>query len=113
MASAAPPVRYPNVYGIDMPVAYEFIADGASEEDIARYIGVDWLIYQDLDDLIECTSGVNDRIDGFDTSIFDGNYVTGGVDKAYLSRVETLRSDKAKERRIETDFDVIELHNQA
>jgi len=113
MASAAPPVRYPNVYGIDMPAAYEFIADGASEAEIARYIGVDWLIYQDLDELIECTSGVNNDIEGFDTSIFDGNYVTGGVDEDYLSRVEMLRNDKAKEKGLETDFEVIELHNQA
>ncbi|MBD3649331.1 MAG: amidophosphoribosyltransferase [Pseudomonadales bacterium] len=113
MASAAPPVRYPNVYGIDMPAAYEFIADGVTEEEIARYIGVDWLVYQDLDDLIECTSNVNHRIEGFDTSIFNGEYITGGVDEAYLRRVESLRNDKAKEARTDSDFEVIELHNQA
>lgn len=113
MASAAPPVRYPNVYGIDMPAASEFIADGATEEEIARYIGVDWLVYQDLEDLVDCTSGVNDAIEGFDTSIFDGNYITGGVDDAYLRRVESLRNDQAKQQRSEKEFEVIQLHNQA
>ncbi|MEX2488231.1 MAG: amidophosphoribosyltransferase [Pseudomonadales bacterium] len=113
MASAAPPVRYPNVYGIDMPAAKEFIADGATEEEIARFIGVDWLVYQDLEGLVECASGVNKEIEGFDTSIFDGNYITGGVDEAYLSRVESLRNDQAKQQRSEKDFEVIQLHNQA
>jgi amidophosphoribosyltransferase len=111
LASAAPPVRYPNVYGIDMPAASEFAADGHDEEAIARYIGVDWLVYQDLKDLVDCAEGINNRITRFDTSIFDGEYVTGGVDDNYLDRLESRRNDKAKRQR-ESDADVIELHNQ-
>jgi amidophosphoribosyltransferase len=111
LASAAPPVRFPNVYGIDMPATHEFVADGYSEQEIAEYIGVDWLVYQDLADLVDCAMGINDKITRFDTSVFDGDYVTGGVDEAYLARVAGLRSDEAKQQR-RGDSEVIELHNQ-
>lgn len=111
LASAAPPVRYPNVYGIDMPAAAEFIAHDKTIDDIAAYIGADWLIYQDLDDLVECASGINPAIERFDTSIFDGNYVTGNVDKNYLTRVEMLRKDGAK-KPTNDGREVIEIHNQ-
>jgi len=114
LASAAPPVRYPNVYGIDMPSAYEFVAHGYSEEEVAEYIGVDWLVYQDLDDLKACAMGINPRVTRFDCSIFDGDYVTGGVDEAYLKRLASLRNDEAKTKRnLVTDMEVLELHNQA
>lgn len=111
LASAAPPVRFPNVYGIDMPAASEFIAHDKTVDEIAAYIGADWLIYQDLDDLIECASGINPDIQRFDTSIFDGDYVTGNVDAKYLSRIEGLRNDVAKDKQ-KTSAEVIELHNQ-
>ena len=110
LASAAPPVRYPNVYGIDMPAASEFIAHGQSEQEIADYMGVDWLVYQDLEDLVSCSMGINDRIKRFDTSVFDGDYVTGGVDDTYLNRIETLRNDSAKKQH-QSDTEVMDLHN--
>ena len=111
LASAAPPVRYPNVYGIDMPAASEFLAHGQSEQEIADYMGVDWLVYQDLEDLVSCSMGINDRIKRFDTSVFDGDYVTGGVDETYLDRIESLRNDSAKLQR-HSDTEVLDLHNQ-
>ena len=111
LASAAPPVRYPNVYGIDMPAACEFVAHESTTEEIAKYVGADWLIYQDLEDLIECTSGINPDIDRFDTSVFNADYVTGNVDDAYLQRIEGLRNDAAKVPD-KGNAGVIELHNQ-
>ena len=111
LASAAPAVRYPNVYGIDMPAASEFVAHGHTEEEIGAYIGADWLVYQKLEDLVDCASGINPDIDRFDTSVFDGNYVTGNVDQNYLTRIESLRNDSAKVQN-SGDAEVIELHNQ-
>ena len=113
LASAAPPVRYQNVYGIDMPDTREFVAHGNTIEEIAEYIGVDWLIYQDLPDLIACASGINKKIDRFDTSIFDADYVTGGIDETYLTRLQSRRNDDAKTMRNTASVEVIELHNQA
>ena len=110
LASAAPPVRFPNVYGIDMPAAAEFIAHNKTIEEIGRYIGADWLIYQNLEDLVECASGINEDITGFDTSVFDGQYVAGVVDDQYLNRIEALRNDSAKVLDM-SNADVIELHN--
>jgi amidophosphoribosyltransferase len=98
-ASAAPPVRYPNVYGIDMPAASELIAHGRTEQEVAELIGADWLIYQDLKDLEEAVSHGKARIDGFDTSCFSGVYVTGDITPEYLARLEVERNDIAKERR--------------
>ena len=110
LASAAPPVRYPNVYGIDMPAPSEFVAHKLSEEEVADYIGVDWLVYQDLEDLKECALGINPEIEMFDCSEFDGQYVTGGVDDAYLERIESVRSDAAKTDR-DASKEIIDLHN--
>jgi amidophosphoribosyltransferase len=98
-ASAAPPVRYPNVYGIDMPAASELIAHGRSDEEVSQLIGADWLVYQDLRDLEEAVSHDKARIDGFDTSCFSGIYVTGDITPAYLARLEVERSDSAKSQR--------------
>lgn len=98
-ASAAPPVRYPNVYGIDMPAASELVASGRTEEEVAQAIGADRLIYQDLQDLIDAAHEGNPRITHFDASCFDGVYVTGDVSEAYLARVERHRNDAAKSRR--------------
>ena len=103
MASAAPPVRYPNVYGIDMPSPKEFIADGRSEDEIANEIGADWLIYQDLDALIEAVQKGNDSIQEFDCSCFNGEYLTGDVNAEYLQHLEQLRSDSSKKKRQHAD----------
>jgi amidophosphoribosyltransferase len=113
LASAAPPVRFPNVYGIDMPAANEFVAHDQTVDEIADYIGVDWLIYQDLEDLQSCAMGINPRIERFDCSVFDGHYVTGGVDDRYLNRIERQRNDSAKEKLEAERRGVIELHNHA
>ena len=103
MASAAPPVRYPNVYGIDMPSPREFIADGRTVDEIATEIGADWLIYQDLEALIHAVKQGNDEIKEFDCSCFDGQYITGDVDDAYFKRLDQMRSDKAKNKREHAD----------
>lgn len=97
LASAAPPVRYPNLYGIDMPAAREFVADGQTTDEIAEYICADWLIYQDLEDLKNCALGINPAVTEFDCSVFDGKYITGQPDPAYLSRVEAFRRDEARQ----------------
>ena len=90
-ASAAPPVRYPNVYGIDMPTTGDLIAHGRSQEDVERLIGADWLVYQDLDDLVSCTAAGNPTIKQFDCSIFDGRYVTGDIDDGFLDNLAATR----------------------
>ena len=112
-ASAAPPGRYPNVYGIDMPTSDELIAHGRSVEEIAAEIGADWLVFQDLEDLIEAVRRGNPDITDFDTSVFTGTYVSGDVTPEYLQRLEDQRSDSAKEQRRLADHEVIELHNSA
>ncbi len=98
-ASAAPPVRYPNVYGIDMPAASELIANGREIEEIQELIGADRLIYQDLHGLIRSVKHDNSAITEFDTSCFSGEYVTGDVTAAYLSELESRRNDAAKQRK--------------
>jgi len=92
-ASAAPPVRYPNVYGIDMPTRGELIATGRSEAEIAQLIGADAVVYQDLDALVDDVRVLNPSIERFDCSCFDGIYVTGDVSEAYLASVEAARAD--------------------
>ncbi|MCM8593761.1 amidophosphoribosyltransferase [Accumulibacter sp.] len=93
-ASASPPVRYPNVYGIDMPTRAELIATGRSAEDIAREIGADALVYQDLDELRASISELRPDLHCFDTSCFDGSYVTGDVDEDYLAALELARDGR-------------------
>ena len=95
-ASAAPPVRYPNVYGIDMPAASELVANGRTEQEVCEIIGADKLIYQDLEDLIESAQKGNPEIEEFDTSCFSSEYVTGDITQEYLSDLEQVRNDKAK-----------------
>jgi amidophosphoribosyltransferase len=94
-ASAAPPVKYPNVYGIDMPASSELIASGKSEEELADFIGADWLIYQTLDDLIEAVKFDETGVQAFDTSCFSGEYVTNDISQKYLKSLESKRSDDA------------------
>jgi amidophosphoribosyltransferase len=98
-ASASPPVRYPNVFGIDMPAAAELVACGRTEEEVADYIGADWLIYQDLPDLIKSVCYDDGQIKEFDTSCFSGEYVTGDITTEYLQQIEIGRSDDAKQAR--------------
>jgi amidophosphoribosyltransferase len=98
-ASAAPPVRFPNVYGIDMPAASELVASARSDEDVRQLIGADWLIYQDLGDLVAACHHDDAKIEEFDTSCFSGEYVTGDVTRDYLEKLESERSDAAKARR--------------
>ena len=98
-ASAAPPVRYPNVYGIDMPAASELVAANRSEQEVEEIIGADWLIYQDLKDLIDSVRHERANVTHFDTSCFSGEYVTGNVTRAYLSELERVRANAIKAQR--------------
>jgi amidophosphoribosyltransferase len=98
-ASAAPPVRYPNVYGVDMPAASELIANGRDVEEIEELIGADRLLYQDLHGLIRSVRHDNSDITEFDTSCFSGEYVAGDVTDEYLDKLEKRRNDAAKRRR--------------
>ena len=109
-ASAAPPVRHPNVYGIDMPAVNEFIADGRTIDEIGQKIGCDKLFYQNLDDLIEATNLGESKLPRFDTSCFDGDYVTGDISDEYLQELHDARNDDAKKEQQEED-DVIDMHN--
>jgi amidophosphoribosyltransferase len=107
-ASAAPAVRFPNVYGIDMPAKEEFIANGRNEDEICKEIGADWLVYQDLSDLIDAVTIGNSHIETWDCSVFDGKYVTGDIDQAYLDRLSARRADGSKKK---TTNSVIDLHD--
>ena len=97
-ASAAPPVRYPNIYGIDMPSAAELVAHGRTEEEIEKVLGADWLVFQDLSDLVASIAEGNEKLKEFDASCFSGEYVTG-VEPTYLDELEFSRSDEAKDKR--------------
>ena len=109
-ASAAPPVRHPNVYGIDMPAVNEFIANGRTIDEINQVIGSDRLFYQTLEDLIDVTRQPTSEVSSFDTSCFNGEYVTGDIDANYLKKLDEQRNDGAKNRSHEEDS-VIDLHN--
>jgi amidophosphoribosyltransferase len=98
-ASAAPPVRFPNVYGIDMPSRDELLATGRTDEEICKEIGADELIYQDLDALVKDIKLSNPKMEIFDCSCFDGKYVTGDIDDAYLARIESARGDMNKKQK--------------
>jgi amidophosphoribosyltransferase len=93
-ASAAPPVRFPNVYGIDMPTRAELIAAHRSEDEVAREIGADALVYQDLDALKEAVRRCNPKLTSFETSCFDGHYITGDITADYLRAIEIHRHAK-------------------
>lgn len=97
-ASAAPQIKYQNLYGIDMPATKELVAANKSHDEIANAIGADWLIYQSLDDLIESVQEGNPDIEEFETSIFTGHYITP-LGETYLSDLETSRQDQAKQGR--------------
>ncbi|MDP5254740.1 MULTISPECIES: amidophosphoribosyltransferase [unclassified Vibrio] len=113
MVSAAPEVRFPNVYGIDMPSASELIAHGRDNDSICRQIGADALIYQTIEDLISAVKVGNPSIEAFDASVFNGEYVTGDIDQAYLDFLEDMRNDDAKvQREIQQDLVNLELYNE-
>ncbi|TXI49502.1 MAG: amidophosphoribosyltransferase [Lysobacter sp.] len=98
LASAAPPVRFPNVYGIDMPSPEELVAHGRTEDEVQTLLGCDWLIYQDLADLESAVAGPKFPGRKFDSSCFNGEYVTG-IEPGYFERIKQLRSDEAKKKR--------------
>ena len=98
-ASAAPPVRFPNVYGIDMPTRGELIATGRSDEEIAAEIGADGLVYQDIDALKTSVRELSDRLSSFDASCFDGCYITGDISPEYLDEIEAARNGAPKKDR--------------
>lgn len=116
MASAAPALRYQNVYGIDMPAREEFVAHGRTDEEVAREIGADWLMYQTIQDLKASTHEGNPHVDDFECSAFDGKYITGDVGEDYLRRISAARNDVTKNQQ-ELDFsshtNVLDLHNHA
>ncbi|MEI6413634.1 MAG: amidophosphoribosyltransferase, partial [Pseudomonadota bacterium] len=99
-ASAAPPVRFPNIYGIDMPAASELVAHGRTEEQVCQLIGADQLIYQDLPALLEAVQKKDkSTVSRFDASVFDGDYVTGDITPDYLGQLERQRNDRSKQER--------------
>ncbi len=110
LASAAPPVRYPNVYGIDMPTSTELIAFNRTVEEVAEIIGVDWLVYQDIEDLLSSARRGNQELTHFDTSCFTGEYVTGDITRDYLARIESMRSDLAKKKN-DADKELTDLNS--
>jgi len=109
-ASAAPAVRYPNVYGIDMPAVEELIAHNRTEEEVGQAIGADKMIYQDLEDLIDAVKKGNSKITHFDTSCFNHEYITGDIDEAYLERINSLRNDDAQTGKNSDNF-IIDIQN--
>ena len=108
-ASAAPPVRYPNVYGIDMPSSEELVAYNRSEPEICELIGADALIYQDLHDLIAAAKEGNPEIEAFDTSVFTGEYITGDVDLELLNNINAERNDVAKSSKARNNSSVVDI----
>ncbi|AXN04976.1 amidophosphoribosyltransferase [Vibrio anguillarum] len=113
MVSAAPEIRFPNVYGIDMPSANELIAHGRDADEIAQRIGADALIFQNLEDLVDAVGMGNRDIAKFEASVFNGEYVTGDIDQQYLDFLESMRSDDAKTvREIQQDLANLEIHNE-
>ncbi|MFB6421893.1 MAG: amidophosphoribosyltransferase [Candidatus Malihini olakiniferum] len=113
LASASPEIRFPNVYGIDMPSANELISHGRKAEEVCQIIGADALIFQDLDDLIAAVREENQNIVQFECSVFNGIYVTKDVDQGYLDYLEILRNDDAKSLLTQNEVEDLELHNES
>lgn len=112
-ASAAPEIRFPNVYGIDMPSANELIAYGREIDQISDLIRADGLIFQDITDLIDAVRELNPEVKRFETSVFDGNYITGDVDNAYLQRIDNMRNEGTKNEGIQAELSNLEMHNMS
>ena len=111
-ASAAPEVRFPNVYGIDMPSAHELISHGRELDDICKLIGADKLIFQTIEDLVAAVGTGNPEIKRFDTSVFDGCYVTNDIDQAYLEKLDAMRNNTTKETTDKDADSIIDIHNE-
>ncbi len=111
-ASAAPEIRFPNVYGIDMPSANELVAHGRDLDDICHLIGADKLIYQTIEDLIAAVGATNSDIKLFDTSVFDGNYITNDIDQAYLEKLDAIRNNTSKENSDKNADSILDMHNE-
>jgi len=111
LASAAPEIRYPNVYGIDMPVASELIAYNRTVDEIAKDIGADKLIFQNLSDLIDSIKILNPSIKHLECSVFNGKYITEGIDDNYLSSLEMNRSDKIR-LTLSKESENLEIYNE-
>jgi len=111
-ASAAPEVRFPNVYGIDMPSANELIAHGRDVDDVCSLIGADKLIFQSIEDLVTAVKVGNPEIKRFDTSVFDGVYVTNDIDSHYLEKLDAQRNNNSKETSDKNADSVIDMHNE-
>ncbi|HOB94010.1 MAG TPA: amidophosphoribosyltransferase [Aquabacterium sp.] len=113
MASAAPPVRYPNVYGIDMPTSEELIAHNRTQEEIRQFIGADALIYQDVDAMKRVVGALNPAIAGFEASCFDGHYITGDVSVADFAAIEAQRTAARKDDEDGADRTRLTLQSRA
>ncbi|GAA5131548.1 amidophosphoribosyltransferase [Thalassotalea piscium] len=111
-ASAAPEIRFPNVYGIDMPSANELIAHGRDVDDICQLIGADKLIFQSIEDLKAAVTLTNPSIKDFETSVFNGQYITKDIDQAYLERLDALRSNETKETSDKNADSIIDMYNE-
>lgn len=111
-ASAAPEVRFPNVYGIDMPSANELIAHGRELDDICDLIGADRLIFQSIDDLVTAVNIANPEIKMFDTSVFNGQYITNDINQAYLDKLDALRNNETKENSDRNAESIIDMYNE-
>ncbi len=111
-ASAAPEIRFPNVYGIDMPSANELIAHGRELDDICDLIGADKLIFQTIDDLISAVAKGNPDIKQFETSVFNGQYITNDIDHSYLEKLDAKRNNQSKEDGDKNADSIIDMHNE-
>ncbi|WP_206484489.1 amidophosphoribosyltransferase [Thalassotalea sp. G2M2-11] len=111
-ASAAPEIRFPNVYGIDMPSATELIAHGRELDDICQLIGADKLIFQSIEDLEAAVAAANPDIKQFETSVFDGQYITKDIDQSYLEKLDALRNNESKEASDKNADSIIDMHNE-
>jgi amidophosphoribosyltransferase len=109
-ASAAPEIRFPNVYGIDMPTANELIAHGRDIDEICELIHADGLIFQDIEDLTKAVSEENPDIKQFETAVFNGSYITGKVTQDYLERLDSMRADDAK-KDFQLELNNLDMHN--
>jgi amidophosphoribosyltransferase len=111
-ASAAPEVRFPNVYGIDMPSPNELVAHGRELDDICSLIGADKLIFQSIEDLIAAVGLGNPNVKVFDTSVFDGRYITNDIDQTYLERLDALRNNVSKENTDKNADSILDMYNE-
>ena len=111
-ASAAPEIRFPNVYGIDMPTSNELIAHGREVDEICELIGADGLIFQDIQDLKAAVAMENPKLLQFETSVFDGEYITKDVDQGYLEELDAIRSDSNKSPESLDELTNLDIHNE-